>query len=160
MGRIPAVRPNRSNGLRNVRPILNNSKIRISGEASRRDQSKTNYPWPISPPTNHGKTAISLPLDACLREAASAKAGGRIEVAAGSESLPPGHEPLLGRRLARRGVAMIWSPSPPPSPPWGEGRCEKSQDSQSGQRDVGKTVGRLPFSGLMMRIENHLRWIT
>jgi len=87
MGRIPAVRPNRSNGLRNVRPILNNSKIRISGEASRRDQSKTNYPWPISPPTNHEKTAISLPLDACLREAASAKAGGRIEVAAGSESL-------------------------------------------------------------------------
>jgi hypothetical protein len=30
---------------------------------------------------------ISSPFDACLREAASAKAGGRIEVAAGSESL-------------------------------------------------------------------------
>ena len=39
---------------------------------------------------------ILLPLDACLREAASAKAGGRIEVAAGSESLPPGHEPFRG----------------------------------------------------------------
>jgi hypothetical protein len=36
---------------------------------------------------------------------------------------------------------------------------EKYQDSQSGQGDVGKTVERLPLSGLMIRIENHARLI-
>jgi hypothetical protein len=36
---------------------------------------------------------------------------------------------------------------------------KKCKDSQSGQRDVGKTVERLPFSGLIIRIENHVRLI-
>jgi hypothetical protein len=37
---------------------------------------------------------------------------------------------------------------------------KKSQDSQSGQGDVGKTVERLPLSGLMIGIENHVRLIS
>jgi len=78
-------------------------------------------------------TDIILPLDACLREAASAKAGGRIEV----------------------GVDMVYSPSPSPSPAWGEGdnwvifwvkrmhslflRCHfESPPSQRGESCFGK----------------------
>jgi hypothetical protein len=46
-------------------------------------------------------------------------------------------------------------------PPFRKGEAvKKSQDSQSGRGDVGKTVERLPFSGLRIRIENHVRWIT
>jgi len=41
----------------------------------------------------------------------------------------------------------------------GEG-VKRFQDSQSGQRDVGKTVERLPLSGLMAGIENHASVIT
>jgi hypothetical protein len=37
---------------------------------------------------------------------------------------------------------------------------KKSQDSQSGQGDVGKTVERLPFSGVMIKIESHVGLIT
>ena len=37
---------------------------------------------------------------------------------------------------------------------------KKSQDSQSGQGGVGKTVERLPLSGLMIGIENHVRLIS
>jgi len=32
---------------------------------------------------------------------------------------------------------------------------KKSQNLKSGQGDVGKTVERLPFSGVMIRTENH-----
>jgi hypothetical protein len=41
----------------------------------------------------------------------------------------------------------------------GEG-VKKSKDSQTGQGDVGKTVERLPFSGLLIRTENSVRLIT
>jgi hypothetical protein len=37
---------------------------------------------------------------------------------------------------------------------------KKSQDSQSGQGDVGKTAERLPLPGSMIRIENHARLIS
>jgi len=45
------------------------------------------------PPTNYENLSdIILPLDACLREAASAKAGGRIKV--GVDKMPVFHPPL------------------------------------------------------------------
>jgi len=48
----------------------------------------------------------------------------------------------------------------PPSSPFTKGEAVKeSQNSQSEQGDVGKTVERVPFSGLMIRIENHIRLI-
>jgi len=68
--------------------------------------------------------------------------------------------------MGARGRSYGNTPKAPPVPlpdlqksRHGEG-VKKSQDSQSGQGDVGKTVERLPLSGLMTRIENHVRVIT
>jgi hypothetical protein len=36
---------------------------------------------------------------------------------------------------------------------------KKSQDAQTGQGDVGKTVEQIPFSSSRIRIENHVRLI-
>jgi hypothetical protein len=52
----------------------------------------------------HEQTIIPLPLDACLREAASAKAGGR--------ACPVEYVPLLHR--VKVGVTQVVSPSPSP----------------------------------------------
>jgi hypothetical protein len=61
---------------------------------------------------------------------------------------PPSQDPLFKVSEGR----------PPRSNRTRDGEAvKKSKDFQSGQGDVGKTVERLPFSGLIIRIENHVR---
>jgi len=44
--------------------------------------------------------------------------------------------------------------------PFVKGICEKIPGFPERTGDVGKTVERLPFSGSMIRIENHVRRMT